>query len=270
MGLSTITQAFADMATDFEIIQPKTTYTGTPIQPIHRGLPKITQSLCPECSKLIEAVLSEEDGKVIMEKTCPEHGDFSDVIYSDAKLYLKMEQWSFGDNRGLYNPAVTDAKTCPTDCGLCTMHTSHTGLANVDLTNRCNLTCPVCFANANTAGYLYEPGFEHVRKMLTALRERAASLGPHRPVLRRRADHLPLFPGRRAPGQGTRLLATSRSPPTACCSPTSNSPSAAKEAGSTPSTSSSTASPTTSTCGRAASRSSKRSCSASRTPARPA
>ncbi len=37
------------------------------------------------------------------------------------------------------------------------MHTSHTVLANVDLTNRCNLTCPVCFANANAAGYLYEP-----------------------------------------------------------------------------------------------------------------
>jgi uncharacterized radical SAM superfamily Fe-S cluster-containing enzyme len=168
---TTATQSFDDIAADFKVLQPKTTYTGTPIQPIHRGLPKITQSLCPECTKLIEAVLSEEDGRVVMEKTCPEHGDFKDVIYSDAKLYLKMEQWSFGDNRGLYNPAVTDAKTCPTDCGLCNMHTSHTGLANVDLTNRCNLTCPVCFANANTAGYLYEPHFEHVRKMLMALRD---------------------------------------------------------------------------------------------------
>jgi uncharacterized radical SAM superfamily Fe-S cluster-containing enzyme len=44
-------------------------------------------------------------------------------------------------------------------------------LSNVDLTNRCNLTCPVCFANANTAGYLYEPSFEQVRGMLKTLRE---------------------------------------------------------------------------------------------------
>ena len=51
------------------------------------------------------------------------------------------------------------------------MHTSHTGLANLDLTNRCNLTCPVCFANANAAGYLYEPDFEQVRMMLQALRD---------------------------------------------------------------------------------------------------
>ena len=32
------------------------------------------------------------------------------------------------------------------------------------------VTCPVCFANANAAGYLYEPDFETVRKMLQALR----------------------------------------------------------------------------------------------------
>ena len=50
------------------------------------------------------------------------------------------------------------------------MHTSHTALANVDLTNRCNLTCPVCFANANVAGYLFEPCLDQVRVMLETLR----------------------------------------------------------------------------------------------------
>jgi hypothetical protein len=134
------------------------------------GLPKFTRSLCPECTQLIDAKIFEDSGKVVMEKRCPTHGEFRDIIYSDARLYLKMEEWSFGDNRGLSNPAVTTAATCPTDCGLCNLHTSHTGLANVDLTNRCNLTCPVCFANANAAGYVYEPDFETVRKMLASLR----------------------------------------------------------------------------------------------------
>jgi uncharacterized radical SAM superfamily Fe-S cluster-containing enzyme len=154
----------------FEVLQPATTYTGTPIQPLKKGLPKTTQSLCPECTRLIDATIFEEDGKVVMEKRCPEHGEFRDIVYSDAKLYLKVEEWSFGDNRGLSNPAVATATQCPYDCGLCNLHTSHTGLANVDLTNRCNLTCPICFANANAAGYLYEPDFETVRKMLQALR----------------------------------------------------------------------------------------------------
>ncbi|MGB7620799.1 MAG: radical SAM protein [Terriglobia bacterium] len=153
-----------------QVIQPKTTYTGARIDPPHVGLPKVTQSLCPECTQLIDALVFEEDGKVMMEKTCPEHGYVKDVCYSDAKMYLKMERWHFGDNRGVSNPAIPDATRCPEQCGLCSMHTSHTGLANVDLTNRCNLTCPVCFANANASGYLYEPSLEHIRTMLQALR----------------------------------------------------------------------------------------------------
>jgi hypothetical protein len=155
----------------FQVLQPETTYTGSRIDALKTGLPKTTQSLCPECTQLIDARIFEESGKVVMEKHCPDHGDFRDIVFSDARLYLKMEQWSFGDNRGLHNPVVADAARCPDDCGLCNMHTSHTALANVDLTNRCNLTCPVCFANANAAGYLYEPDFETVRKMLQALRD---------------------------------------------------------------------------------------------------
>ena len=155
----------------FQVIQPETTYSGSPIQPLQKGLPKTTRSLCPECSQLIDAKILEDSGKVVMEKRCPTHGEFRDIVYSDAKLYLKMEEWEFGDNRGLANPAVTTAKSCPDDCGLCNLHTSHTGLANLDLTNRCNMTCPVCFANANASGYLYEPDFETVRKMLQALRD---------------------------------------------------------------------------------------------------
>ena len=150
---------------------------GSPIRPLQKGLPKSTQSLCPECTQLIDARIVEDSGKVVMEKRCPTHGEFRDIVYSDAKLYLKMEEWTFGDNRGLANPAVTTAKSCPEDCGLCNLHTSHTGLANLDLTNRCNMTCPVCFANANASGYLYEPDFETVRKMLQALRNQKPVAG---------------------------------------------------------------------------------------------
>jgi len=156
---------------EFQVIQPATTFTGAPIKPLEKGLPKWTESLCPECLKVIDARLFEESGAVYMEKTCAEHGEFRDKIYSDARLYLKMEQFEFGDNRGLENPQIPDAAKCPDDCGMCSIHTSHTVLSNVDLTNRCNLTCPVCFANANVQGYLYEPSFEQLRGMLQTLRD---------------------------------------------------------------------------------------------------
>ncbi len=136
---------------------------------VPRGLPKRTQSLCPECVAIIPADIVERDGKVWMVKDCPEHGHFEDVYYSDVELYLRMEQWAH-DGMGVLNPLDGDAQECPTDCGLCQMHKSHTVLANVDLTNRCNLRCPVCFANANTSGFFVEPTFDEVLDMLRNLR----------------------------------------------------------------------------------------------------
>jgi uncharacterized radical SAM superfamily Fe-S cluster-containing enzyme len=164
-------RATARSKVGFRVQQPETTFTGAPIKPLEKGLPKATQSICPECIQVIDALLFEEHGAVYMEKSCPVHGHFRDKIYSDAKLYLKMEEFEFGDNRGLENPQIPNATKCPDDCGMCSIHTSHTVLSNVDLTNRCNLTCPVCFANANVQGYLYEPSLEQLRGMLQTLRD---------------------------------------------------------------------------------------------------
>ncbi|MDH5405046.1 MAG: radical SAM protein [Candidatus Aminicenantes bacterium] len=147
------------------------TYLGSPINPLSRGLPKTISSLCPECCKVIEGRLFEENGKVMLEKECPVHGRFRDIYWSDVNLYLKAERWTFGEGHGLTNPKVTKATKCPQQCGMCNLHTSHTALGNVDLTNRCDLTCPVCFANSNVAGYLYEPSFEQVLTMLKTLRD---------------------------------------------------------------------------------------------------
>lgn len=149
---------------------PQKTYLGTEIEPLHKGLPKTTRSLCPECRRILPALLFEEDGKVMIKKHCPEHGYFKDIVYSDVSFYLRMEDWFFGDGKGLINPSITNATTCPQDCGLCNLHTSHTALGNIDLTNRCNLSCPICFANANAVGYVYEPNYGQVVQMLQNLR----------------------------------------------------------------------------------------------------
>lgn len=142
------------------------TYSDTPIKPFTTGLPKTVESLCPDCNAIIDARMFEEDGKVWMDKTCPEHGYVKDLYWSDVDLYLKAERWTFGDGRGLSNPITEAEGDCPTNCGICNMHASHTGCGNIDLTNRCNLTCPICFANANVSGYVYEPSYDEVVQML--------------------------------------------------------------------------------------------------------
>ncbi len=136
---------------------------------LKKGLPKKTVSLCPECHRLISAEIYEKDGKVMYRKTCPEHGTFEDIYFGDANAYLWLERFAI-DGIGLENPQTEVKRGCPFDCGLCPIHTSHTSIANVDLTNRCNLRCPICFANANAAGYVYEPSFEEVVNMLKLLR----------------------------------------------------------------------------------------------------
>ncbi len=134
-----------------------------------KGLPKDTDSLCPECKQVIPARIEKNQGKVVMKKECDQHGYFESVIWSDSDLYLKAEKFAY-DGIGVDNPKIKDATTCPDNCGLCNIHKSHTCLANVDLTNRCNLNCPICFANANQQGYVYEPSYQQVVKMLKLLR----------------------------------------------------------------------------------------------------
>lgn len=147
------------------------TLCGSAIRPVLRGLPRTVQTLCPQCLAVIVGRYFVEDGAVWIEKTCPEHGHFRDCINRDVRLYAKAMWWSFEEHAGAEAPRVRGAGHCPGDCGLCNQHQSLSCLANLDLTNRCNMRCPVCFANSGAAGYVYEPDFEQVTAQMQALRD---------------------------------------------------------------------------------------------------
>lgn len=140
-----------------------------PSQESPKVLPKQTKSLCPECAKIIDATIKEKDGMIIMEKICPEHGFYDDIIQRHAVYYKRIDGMNFADGVGFTNPQVTDATVCPRDCGLCNMHKSMACLTNIDLTNRCNLRCPICFANANAQGYVYELTMQQVEDIVKNL-----------------------------------------------------------------------------------------------------
>jgi len=130
---------------------------------------KETKSLCPECLQVLDATIFEEDNKVYIEKECQEHGKFREIYWSDYEQYQRAETLRC-DGDGLRNPRTETKLGCPYDCGICPEHKSHTGLAIIDVTNRCNLKCPVCFVNAAAAGYVYEPSKEQIIGMLENLR----------------------------------------------------------------------------------------------------
>ncbi|SHI21377.1 hypothetical protein SAMN02745823_03463 [Sporobacter termitidis DSM 10068] len=114
-----------------------------------------TQSVCPVCLKRLPADIVRDGQEYFLEKTCPEHGRFSAVVWrGDAPSF---EAW------GDYVPPEDDgAPDCPASCGLCPAHLRKTCCALVEVTARCNLKCPVCFADAGggsgepTVGALYD------------------------------------------------------------------------------------------------------------------
>ncbi len=131
---------------------------------------KKTKSLCPVCGDVLDADIVDADGKVWIIRTCPEHGTFRNLYWSDAEMYRRYDMYeSIG--RGVENNQTSDdSGICPYACGLCNNHKSGTLLVNIDLTNRCNLNCDFCFANARACGYLYEPSYDQVIEMMKMAR----------------------------------------------------------------------------------------------------
>ncbi|NLW86173.1 MAG: radical SAM protein [Planctomycetes bacterium] len=150
---------------------PETTFSGAAIKPVLRRLPRTVETLCPECSSIILGRYFVQDGKVMIEKHCPEHGHFIDCVNSDALLYSKAAWWSFEEAPGQKYPQTIGTGNCPSDCGLCGQHLSSPCLAQIDLTNRCNMRCPVCFANAGVTGRVFEPPYEEIVRQLQVLRD---------------------------------------------------------------------------------------------------
>jgi len=129
---------------------------------------RTTRSLCPVCLTLIDATIEKEDGKVYLRKTCKEHGSFQDLYAGDAALYERLME-HFATGSGVSNPLSEYTGQCARDCGLCNNHKSSPIIGIIDVTNRCNLDCTLCFASCNASRAFYEPSFEEIGKMMDTL-----------------------------------------------------------------------------------------------------
>ena len=123
-----------------------------------------TESLCPECLKVIPAVKIAENDNVYLEKTCPEHGKYKVLIWRGVDDYLSLKKYACVPSKPDVCAVDKEEIVCPLDCGLCKEHTQHTCLVILEVTNGCNLKCPICFASASSS-YKYHPDIETIRKM---------------------------------------------------------------------------------------------------------
>ncbi len=102
-----------------------------------------TRSICPQCRELVDAARIIRGGKVYARKQCPRHGRSEALISGDAEWFLRSLTFiKQGSVPLVHSTAVKDG--CPKDCGLCPDHEQHSCLPIIEITNHCNLECPIC------------------------------------------------------------------------------------------------------------------------------
>ncbi len=128
----------------------------------------VAVSICSTCYRRVEGKIVFEDERVYLLKDCPQHGH-ERVLLADDVAYWRRAREVFLKHPEQPNHYNTPVKWgCPYDCGLCPSHEQHSCLTLVELTDTCNLTCPICYASSGP----HRPGFrslEHVERMLDAV-----------------------------------------------------------------------------------------------------
>ncbi len=108
--------------------------------------PNDTQSVCPVCLRKIDATRLSDGEDVFLVKSCPEHGAFKTVLWRGEPT---MEAWR--RPKEVVHPQICYGaveKGCPFDCGLCAAHEQYPCSVFLEVTDRCNLRCAVCFADS--------------------------------------------------------------------------------------------------------------------------
>ncbi len=107
-----------------------------------------TASVCTTCLRQVEAKIVIKGNEVFLDKWCPAHGTERVLIADDADYYrLCREVYvKAPEMPERFNTAMQHG--CPYDCGLCPDHMQHSCLSVVEITEHCNLRCPVCYAES--------------------------------------------------------------------------------------------------------------------------
>ncbi len=108
----------------------------------------VAVSICSTCYRKVEGKIVFQDGNVFMLKRCPEHGAERVLIADDVDYYRRCREVFIKppEMPNVYNTPVKWG--CPYDCGLCTDHEQHSCLSLVEITDYCNLKCPICYSES--------------------------------------------------------------------------------------------------------------------------
>src|SRR5438067_2045684 len=127
---------------------------------------ELTNAICHHCLRKVEAKVIIENDRVYLQKWCPTHKLQRVLISTDAE-YFKLTRQTLkpGQMPRKFNTPIRYG--CPYDCGLCPDHEQHSCLTIIEITDQCNLTCPVCYSEPSPQRPTHR-SLEHVEFMLDA------------------------------------------------------------------------------------------------------
>lgn len=111
---------------------------------------KETASICPVCQAQIPAAYVADDGHAHFTRECPTHGRFATDLGPYAEFYTRIfaldeqikQRWPDKQNQA-------PIRTHPF------LMRDRANLVMLEITEKCNLTCPMCFAGSSPAGRHY-------------------------------------------------------------------------------------------------------------------
>jgi uncharacterized radical SAM superfamily Fe-S cluster-containing enzyme len=137
------------------------TGTGMPLRDyrVHRYV----NAFCPRCHeerpdrplaevRRLSGWLAVREGRVWLERGCPDHGLVRTLYDESAEILAYLEQWTAPTK--VHAPDVAgNFKPVPSayEDGLPEMQTQHTCILLEDVLDHCNLRCPTCFAESSPA-----------------------------------------------------------------------------------------------------------------------
>lgn len=116
--------------------------------------------LCNECRERVPAEYHFPDGQVWIRKSCPTCGTTESMVGSDAAVWQSR--------RELWEGAPNKPTACTLHCDRC--QTGHSpAILFMDVTNRCNMDCPICGFSLHGMGFEFNPPMEYFEKVFAAV-----------------------------------------------------------------------------------------------------
>ena len=128
----------------------------------------VAVSICSTCFRKVEGKIVFQDGCVYLLKSCPTHGAERVLMADDVDYYRRCREVFIKPPEMPLKFNTPVRWGCPYDCGLCTDHQQHSCLSIIEITDHCNLRCPICYAESGPARQQYR-SLEQVQTLIDAV-----------------------------------------------------------------------------------------------------